>query len=289
MLVPDPALFDYLNRARSDTKGFRDSLPPGQFPEVEAWADKLADGLRLAAEQAGRTDWRPIRRALDLTPTEPIGVLVAAAERLTGMPVSDLACEFVSLGCDCELGQLQRDLRAEPLGLLRWANFPVAPLLASLRDRFALLDQGPVELFNQGRDARHVPSGMIWHTMKEPDEVASEQFVASEARRLRRLGDKLLEDISDSTRIFVVWSTELPLQECDALAVFHALRQIGPRATLLYVVTGKPHGLVEEMVPGLLRGRIDRWLDERLPIPERYSTAGWLAVLVNAWRLHAAG
>jgi hypothetical protein len=216
--------------------------------------------------------------------------VLAAAEKATGVSIRDLVEHFESLGCDCELGSIQRWCGAEPLSLLRFANLPLIPLLNGLATGFSALDDpATLEVYrernNDNWDGRHSAAGMVWHTFKTRHEYTAEQMVRAESRRLRMLRGKLLEEISAAKRTFVVWRTELPLADSDAFPVFQALRRRGPDATLLYVVPGKPVGLVEELVPGLLRGRIDHWLAEWRPDSERLSFAGWVAVLTNAWLL----
>src|SRR5271168_2182431 len=49
----------------------------------------------------------------------------------------DVVLQFESIGDNCELGLVQRQAGAEPLGLLRFAGAPLRNLLRGLNARFA--------------------------------------------------------------------------------------------------------------------------------------------------------
>jgi hypothetical protein len=49
----------------------------------------------------------------------------------------DLVLNFESIGDNCELGMLQRQVDVEPLGLLRFAGAPLRNVVRPLNARFA--------------------------------------------------------------------------------------------------------------------------------------------------------
>lgn len=66
------------------------------------------------------------------------GAAVAAAEigALVGIPALQFMLGFESLGDNCEFGLVQRRCGAEPLGLLRFSNIELGPLLRGLVAEF---------------------------------------------------------------------------------------------------------------------------------------------------------
>ncbi|MGD0107002.1 MAG: hypothetical protein ABSC06_23630 [Rhodopila sp.] len=60
---------------------------------------------------------------------------------------ADLVLQFESIGDNCELGLVQRQAGAEPLGLLRFAGAPLRNLLRGLNARFAnIADPGHIRI-----------------------------------------------------------------------------------------------------------------------------------------------
>jgi hypothetical protein len=102
--------------------------------------------------------------------------------------------------------------------------------------------------------------GLSYHTFIENQDVAVDEVLGFEVKRLALLSRKLLEDVEDASKIFVYKSrVTAPRARIDALVA--CLRGFGPN-TLLWVTTaeaGKPSGLVEQLGDGLMRGYIDRF------------------------------
>lgn len=180
-------------------------------------------------------------------------------ERL-GLTPAELAARFESLGENCELGEVQRRFGAEPLGLFRWSNPSPEAILRGLENDFADL----------GRNARVELNGetplpewilvepdynLMQHTHVRRGELPQEVVERQQLGRFHFLRRKLLEDIEQGNKIFVIKSQhELPLETVTDIA--RALRRKGP-TWLLWVVADEEPGRVDVMEEGLLRGRID--------------------------------
>jgi hypothetical protein len=175
----------------------------------------------------------------------------------------DLMLRFCSLGNNCEFGFAQRAYGAEPLDLLRWGSTDYRILTRMLRERFEHIGAG-IELWRQPtghRMLRHRHYKFDGHVF-EGDDVTDEAVIDGTNRRLPRLAAKLLEDIAEAERIFVLWPTDArpndprrAATETDA-AVIAAL--IAP-ATLLFVREGDLR--VVSAGANLLHGYIPRFAE----------------------------
>lgn len=125
---------------------------------------------------------------------------------------------------------------------------------------------------------------LTFHTFLYQGDVDESRLVQQQAARLRLLRRKLLEDLENGEKIFVVKRNDEP-PEGGILALFAALNRYG-RNTLLWVVEadGKHEaGSVERMAPGLLKGYIDRFA----PYDNAHDLSFdlWLRLCSNARRL----
>ncbi len=183
-------------------------------------------------------------------------------------PPADLAnllAGFESLGENCEFGLVQRRAGIEPLGLLRFASTPLHALVHALRARFAGMGRAEtirVEVSATGReymvaDARY---GFLYHAWVMVGEMTPEEIHARECRRLPFLVRKLVEDLTEGAKIFVVHGMA-PLAEGQARELAAAVRAYGP-GHVLWVEradAAHPPASVEQVEPGLLRGHVDRF------------------------------
>ena len=197
---------------------------------------------------------------------------------------------FESLGDNCEFGLVQRRCGAEPLGLLRFANLELRQLLISLNPGSMASVNRPA--WSAGcRTARSANTsfatvGMLWCCIPSFTKARSgqEELIEKQAKRLRFLRRKLLDDLKNADKIFVC-KRNAPLTEQEVLPLHAALNRFG-RNTLLWVVSADaehPAGAVDRLVPGLLRGYIDRFA----PYEDAHdlSLATWLSICVNGSKL----
>lgn len=280
---------------------------------------------RISIETPAETDWRSVRK---LTFIHPDGVVAGerpgedgrclsiAFRRLTfrgqsmqpeamatpigadgELPDADLALQFEGLGGThqgCEFGIVQRELGAEPLGLLRWSLMNADSLAEALEARFdgvgtpeqTVLDYFAWPTYREYRteDRRFL---MSMHTWVREDEKPYDAMYTMICRRLRFLRDKLLDDLAGANKIFVFKLGDRPCTAEQLLRIHAALRSFGPN-TLLHIRLADdthPSGTVEELQEGLLVGYISHFnqtLDgDVVPV----AIDSWRAVCRKAYRI----
>lgn len=208
-------------------------------------------------------------------------------ESRTGLPASRFMVQFESLGDNCEFGLVQRRCGAEPLGLLRFSNIKLAPLLGAIRSDFAGIgDPANLEFWQDDSERREyiirdLPLSLVFHTFLYDGQVDEAMLLEQQAVRMRFLRRKLLEDLANGEKIFVVKRNQ-PIAEQEILPLYLALNRYGSN-TVLWVVPAdekNPPGTVEQVLPGLLRGYIDRFA----PYENAHdlSFGVWLRLCANA-------
>ena len=202
--------------------------------------------------------------------------------QMTGMVPSKLVTSFESLGHSCDFGLMQREVGAEPLGLLRFAGSRTAHIFRGLMTSFAKIGlPGSVSTYVvDGFDEYWIYDalfGLYYHTFISPNAAAPEQVVARETYRLPMLARKLMEDVDNGEKIFILRRPE-PLSRSEALAIWAALNARA-RNTLLYLnnSSGGAPGTVNELGPRLLCGHLDGMLGDVAP-----SVGTWLSICANA-------
>jgi hypothetical protein len=204
------------------------------------------------------------------------------------LPPDQLITQFESLGDNCEFGLVQRRLGAEPLGLLRFTFIESADVARGLRTGFqGLGDPGNTEIAVSGKDREYVVRdssyGMTFHTWQYESQIDLETATRQHFTRLGFLKRKLLEDVANAEKIFVIKRTP-PLRPEEVLPLYVALNELGRNWLLWVVLADEKHaaGTVEVLLPGLLRGFVDRFAPaENAP---DLSLSGWTEVCEAAWR-----
>jgi len=223
-----------------------------------------------------------------ISANEPAEIL-KAVEAETGMPSHEVLTSFESIGDDCEFGFVQRNLQAEPLGLLRFSSSYLDAVIEGMDSEF----QGIIE----GMDPRPDPGcsdewivhieryGMHYHTFLYKDQIDFDAVVQRETTKTRFLVGKLIQDLGDGHKIFVLKNFHRPLSRAEALAAFLAIRRRG-EGRLLWVTPAPadiPAGSIDVVAPGFWHGYIDRFaLDHDM---NHVSLRGWATLLVNAVKL----
>ncbi len=206
------------------------------------------------------------------------------------LPDGDLMQGFESLGANCEFGLVQRRCGVDPLGLLRFANTPLAPLMAALRGRFEGVGEPgsfDIEVEWQGREymVRDQRYGLYYHAWVQTTEATADDVAKRELTRLPLLTRKLIEDLTEGLKIFVFRSGE-PISQSHATELAKLIRSYGP-GTLLWVDLADaqhPPGSVTKLAPGLLKGFMDRFAPNENA--HDVSLACWLQVCREANRLN---
>lgn len=202
---------------------------------------------------------------------------------------AELAIAFESLGNDCELGFVQRQLGAEPISLLRFAAMPLLHLVRGLRSNFqGLADESSFRLHTDGYaeligiDDRYK---LEYHTAKFRPDADPVSLRPSEMMRQRYLAKKLIEDLEDAAKIFVV-KDKHGLPSDHLLMLKDAVQVRGPGVLLWVDVADEAHpaGSAEVIMPGLMKGYLDRFAN--LPEgPHTTSLDSWRMMLANAHAL----
>lgn len=202
---------------------------------------------------------------------------------------AELAVAFESLGNDCELGFVQRQMGAEPIGMLRFAGMPLVHLVRGLQLNFeGLADEPSFRLETDGYseligvDDRYK---LEYHTAKYRPDADPVSLRPSEMMRQKYLAKKLMEDLEDAEKIFVV-KDRYGLPSDHLLMLKDAVQARGSGVLLWVDVAdeGHPAGSAEVIMTGLMEGYLDRFAD--LPEgPHTTSLDSWRMMLGNAHAL----
>jgi hypothetical protein len=218
------------------------------------------------------------------------GLPIVDVKQRTGMAPDEFVTRFESLGENCEFGLMQRRCSGEPLSLLRFANTLLPNLLRGLQHSFAGL--GELEDLDFRLEGKTKPEyiiqeksyGLVYHTFRYRGEIDEDKFLVSESARLKFLVRKFVEDLQGGEKIFVC-KRNTPLREEEVLPILAALNAHGPN-TLLWVVPADdkhPPGTAERIMPGLIKGHIDRFAPNENA--HDLSLEVWLEICVNAFEL----
>ena len=242
-----------------------------------AWA--LASA-RLAPPPAGATPAtlpRLVGRWAD-------GTLAHAVRDRCGLSMPDLVTRFEGIAGSCRLGNLQRRLDRDQVGLLRYAAVHQHELVEAFLAAFADVGRPDALLWEM-----RGPDDTTWRlidlvfqiSFATPYPLAADppaDAIAKFGRSLPWLAAKLMEDVATADKIFI---TRLAY-ECDdaaALALLTALRQFGDAELLRLDDTGKAEpGSVERRASGVLIGHLDAREDVDLDLAD----TSLISVLANA-------
>lgn len=147
--------------------------------------------------------------------------------------------QFESLGDDCELGFVHRNLGQEPLGLLRFASLPLATLIKLLNNgfaRFALAENCTLRLEAAGSKTQYDLLDRAYqyqiHTFIVADKTSEMATVLAKfCARVQFLKRKLLDDLRTGEKIFVYKTRAISRRDIERLS--KALRRHGPNRLLV--------------------------------------------------------
>lgn len=211
---------------------------------------------------------------------------------IAAQPEAALLQRFCSLGENCEFGAVQRHFGAEPADLLRWAAIELDPLLRLLRAGCAGMDntaQLRVTVDGAFYWGNHDGYGFRWHGLNRVGTISAQDMLTREAFRMARLAERLLAELGEAERIFVV-KQDAGLSRAQALAVRDAMGEFGD-ATLLYVTPAdpaQPAGCVRWEAERLLHGTLAQFAD-RGQVLRGIAPEAWLQLCRQAQQLVDAG
>ncbi len=202
------------------------------------------------------------------------------------LPLKDVVSRFESLGggavtqrknWGCEFGIFQRRAGYVSVSLLSWCAIQPVFLLSALRDKFDGFDDMAylkMHRTEKGWHATHDIYGTFTaHTGLTSDELSEDQARTKYHRHLVFLRNKLVEDLTSSTKIFVyrVVDSILPAAEVERLA--NAVHSYGGRPLLYVKADPAPPVGVSRSGDALLLGNIDWFAD--VDHRTRTNDSGW--------------
>jgi hypothetical protein len=205
----------------------------------------------------------------------------------TGLAIPEIALRFESIGENCEFGLFQRRCDAEPLGLLRFSSTFMRNLIRGIDNGFEGLGEiDDIDPRLEGAPRREYmihekKFNLVYHTFVYEGQRSVWLMREQESARLKFLRRKFLEDLELAEKIFI-YKFGSGVSEEEILPLHMALNRHG-EATLLWVVPAerdRPAGTVEVVMPGLLKGYIDRFAPD--DNAHDLSFEGWLRVCANA-------
>ncbi len=243
--------------------------------EPEAAIMRLPPGLMLAAAPERASGARGFA-----DPTE-------WAVNRTGLSIPQIAMQFESVGENCEFGLWQRRCDSEPLGLLRFSSTFMRNLIRGIDSGFdGLGEPEDIDPRLEGGERKEYmihekKYGLVYHTFIYEGQRSIWLMREQESARLRFLRRKFMEELDGTDKIFV-YKFGPAVTEEEILPLHMALNRRS-ETTLLWVVPAerdRPPGTVEVLMPGLLKGYIDRLAPESNA--HDLSFDGWLSVCTNA-------
>jgi hypothetical protein len=209
----------------------------------------------------------------------------ADQNRVTMLEDRDLVLQFESIGDNCELGLVQRQAGAEPLGLLRFAGAPLRNLLRGLNARFANIgnpDHIRIVAEHGEYMVKLTKYDFTFHAHVKIGDMQPDALHRQQCRTIAFLADKLIADLENPTKILVFRQNE-PLLASDLADLRIALSAFGP-SILLWVqeaCPGHPSGSVEVADERMMVGYVRR-LAERDTVPD-LDFDSWMQVLRRAY------
>jgi len=181
-----------------------------------------------------------------------------------GLDDRALMMGFESLGDDCEFGFAQRAVGAEPLSLLRFGGIRLHRLHEALDNGFAGIDD-PANIAVRGGEGEYMVEQThyrySYHTFIDSASMEPDELLARELIRLSFCRRKLLEDLEDGDKIFVVKSSVNPGLHADhVVPVAEVVAAYGGGVVFWASVADDDHppGSLRWHGPNLVEGRIDR-------------------------------
>ena len=191
----------------------------------------------------------------------------------------------------CEFGFLQRELKIEPLSLLRWTGVTLPNLTRLLVNDFRDVGKPETTVLTS------VEAYFDWHVVDTMYDlhcdhshldrltVPREQAQRMMCQRTTFLVRKLREDLDSGKKIFVYRYSGRLEDEAAVLALADAVNRFG-RTMLFFVCRADEHHApltVRPIHPGLVVGYIDWFSIDRLGFP--VNVDGWLTLCAAAYRL----
>ncbi len=212
-----------------------------------------------------------------------------------------LMTEFENIGDNCEFGLVQRYFGAEPLGLLRFADYgDFFNLIRLLENRFdglggagtlsaeivssiARVEHGALETETEFY-ITDLQRRYSFHTWKGQSDQSELEALKEAEQKLSYLRRKMIERLEQASRIWLVKRTR-HIDPHEIFSLHAALKAYGPNRLFWVRSTkpGRPAGSVEWIADDLLCG----YSDQEHIHPHMFDPAAWLVLCENAHRAFA--
>jgi Flp pilus assembly protein TadD len=203
-------------------------------------------------------------------------------------PHSELMFKFESLGCNCDLGRVQRYYGSEPLGLLRFVSIAPKSLITALQERFKAVgtpESTKLTVRNfLGREyfLTDKTYNFRMHTFIYVDHIDDKTRLKAlfdkHCCRLKFLKEKLITDLKNAEKIFVFRSVG-SMTTAEMKELYCEIRRYGPN-TLLCVRedNARPPGSVDIIEQGLMAAYLEPIVPRTLMVPNDT----WLRICTSA-------
>ena len=207
---------------------------------------------------------------------------------IPGLSDQSMMMGFESLGDDCEFGFVQRAFQANPISLLRFGGIVLHRLHEALDCEFDGIDDPENLSIRVHEPGEYMISNdryrYFYHTFVQYWQMTRDALIRQEIMRLRFARRKLIEDLEDGDKIFVVKTSSGPgLRRHDVAAVAELIARYGS-GTLLWVRPADDTDVevVRWIGPNLLEARIDQLC---LPGHAGWFSPRWLPLCRKVYRM----
>ena len=217
------------------------------------------------------------------------------AERVAGVGLAEVFGAFEAISGNCDMGLAMRAFGFESLSLLKFGGTLPGTAIRLLDTRFAGLGDSLQADVADNPEAEWMvddATGLRFHSGQSSRDVTAADLLATFGPHLRRLADKLLEDIAAGDKIFV-YADHMDLGAArgleSVLPLYLALRRMGAQRLLWVCPAGRDaesRGSASVVLPGLVQAHLDI-LAQPLTRGGDITLPGWVSVLVNAWTVFA--
>jgi tetratricopeptide (TPR) repeat protein len=236
------------------------------------WSESLRRWRELNAKYPDnsfvviRTNEAMLAAQIDAIPAEgrrsPIDVVPVSI----GAPSMhrDLFNRFESMGDNCEFGLVQRHFGCEPLGLFRWTGISPDHLALALQARLSGFGDEENTIIELGGDPEYVikdARGFYeMHTFIHEGQMPYDRMYVQQCRRLKFLRDKLLDDLSEGSKVFIYKRRDGRMTPREIRELHAAFRGFGDTTLFCVLLADEnhPNGTVVGEANGLLVGYIDK-------------------------------
>jgi Tetratricopeptide repeat len=189
---------------------------------------------------------------------------IVEIDQVNDAAARNLVMRYESLGENCELGLVQRHFAAEPLGLLRWTYCVVDTVINLLEQR--LSGFGDLKSLTLSRTSwqeymiKEQKYGISFHTFFTKDIADEPAFLRKQSSRLSWLAEKLLTDLMESNKCFVV-KIYHPTPDLQIRRIHSLLQQYSASNKLLCISVSSEvseGGTVINVGNGLAYGKLSR-------------------------------